>query len=354
MEATHRHWLGNLLLVLGSVLVCFLALEIGLRVIYGNQPVFLYPQVRHVPMSYGYKPEPGQKGTFTLNQPVATNRFGFREREWEMPRPAGLVRVMVIGDSLTFGNAARVEDTYPKVLERLLHEHRSAMSVEVINTATQGWNTDNEEAFLRDEGITYQPSIVIVGFYPNDWSEPLKAGTTLAAQLSPDGRWDARPPWLRWLPYRTIFWLKRSAVVTFLRDRIAVATQGPDFIDDLLQNKVDLDTDSRVAYTYQLLLSMKRLCEAHHIPMVLAAIPSINLFWVPKESVAYLKHMRAFCERNAIIFADVSQRFWEVKNTNSLYRYPWDGHLSPQGHRLVAEQLEPVVAEVMTKAPISP
>lgn len=349
MRATFPTRLLNLLLVCGSVLLCFLAFEIGLRVIYGNQTVFRYPQVRHVVTAYGYKPEPGQKDTFTLDRPVSTNRFGFREREWRMPRPAGLVRVMVIGDSLTFGNAARAEDTYPKVLEQLLHQREPLVNLEVINTAAQGWNTDTEEAFFRQEGITYQPSVLILGFYPNDWVTPPQPGAAPRVVLSDDGRWDARPRWLHWMPYRTIFLLKRSAAVTYLRDRVDVAFQAPDFLSDLLANKVDLDRNPRIAYTYELLLSVKRLCDAHHIPMVIAAIPSLNLFWVPKDSVGYLKHLRAFCERNGIAFVDTSQRFWEVKKTNGLYMYPWDGHLSPSGHRLVAEQLEPVVAELAAK-----
>lgn len=72
-----RAVLERLSLLGASLLVCFGALELGLRIYYGNPPAFYDPQVRHVRTSYGYKPEPRQRGTYTMNQPVVTNAEGF-------------------------------------------------------------------------------------------------------------------------------------------------------------------------------------------------------------------------------------------------------------------------------------
>lgn len=346
--------LQNVALLAGSLLFCFLAFELGLRIYYGNPLVFRDPQVRHIHAPYGYKPEPRQRGTFTTDKPVVTNAYGFRDdRDWVVPRPAGLLRVMILGDSLTFGNAAANEDTYAKVLETRLK--RIVGTVEVANTSAGGWNTDNEVAFFLQEGRRYDPSILVLGFYPNDWASPPNPGSAVAPiELSPDARVEGRPPWLRWLPYQAIFLLKRSAVVMYLRDRIAVFNQGPTFADDLLLDKVDLDKNPIVAYTLAELLRLKQACDELRIPMVIATIPPVNLFWRPKRQIGYVQHLRRFSESHGIRFVDLAEGFWDAGDWRRLYMYPWDNHLSAEGHRLVAAQLEPVIARLAASARPAP
>lgn len=343
--------LQNVALLVGALLFCFVAFELGLRVYYGNPPVYRYPQVRHIQTPYGYKPEPKQRDTYSTDQPVVTNVFGFRDdRDWVVPRPAGVLRVMVLGDSLTFGNAEAFENIYSKVLERRLN--RTLGSIEVVNVSAGGWNTGNEVAFFLQEGRQYDPSILVLGFYPNDWvSPPRPDASATPVELSPDARVEGRPPWLRWLPYSAIYFLKRSATVMYLRDRLAVATSsGPDFVSKLLLNKVDLNKNPAVAYTLSELLRLKQACDERGIPVVIASIPPVNLFWLPKRPVGYVEHLRRFSEVYGISFVDLAKEFWEAGDWRRLYMYPWDNHLSVEGHRLVAAQLEPVIAHLAAGA----
>ena len=69
----------NLLVVIIAFSVVFLDLEISLRVYYGNKPVFLFPQVSHIHTEYGYKLTPNQTKSYTLDQLVVTNSYGFRD-----------------------------------------------------------------------------------------------------------------------------------------------------------------------------------------------------------------------------------------------------------------------------------
>lgn len=257
---------------------------------------------------------------------------------------------MTLGDSFTFGNAARLEDIFPKVLARRLLEELE--SVEVVNTSAGGWNADTELAFFLQEGLSYEPDILILAFFPNDWISPPQPGqATPRVELSADARVEGRPSWLRWLPYRAIYLFKRSATVMYLRDRIAVASAGPDFVSDLLQNRVDLDRNATIAYTYSELRRLKAACDEHGIPVVIAAIPPVNFFWVPRDSIGYVKHLQHFAESNGMTFVDLAEGFWPSVETTRLFMYPWDNHLSREGHRLAAEQLAPIVARVARGLP---
>ena len=57
--------------------------------------------------------------------------------------------------------------------------------------------------------------------------------------------------------------------------------------------------------------------------------------------------MKSFCEENDIAFIDLSAEFWKVEDTNKLYLYPWDNHLSPEGHELVAVQFYQLIKNIL-------
>jgi lysophospholipase L1-like esterase len=336
----------NFLLVIASFFAVFLVLEISLRVYYGNQPVFLFPQVSHIHTEYGYKSTPNQTKSYTLDKLVVTNSYGFRDYEWDMPKPPGRIRIMCVGDSLTLGNAAPIEAIYSKALERKLKKLNP--NIEVITAAAGGWSTFIEADFLKAEGLGYQPDVVIIGFYPNDFISRPK---NFRASLSEDGRWESRPRWLRWLPYRYIYLLKRSALVTYLRDRYYVLFEAEkDIVNELLFNEIDLQKDQRVINTLGYILEMKQACAEKKAKLLLASIPPINTFWVPHGQPRYNDHLKLFCQAHDIAFVDLSQGFWKVKNPTALYYYPWDLHMNPQGHHLVAEQLCQPVLDLLRDA----
>ena len=55
--------------------------------------------------------------------PAHTNSLGFRDtREYALSKPPGTFRIIVLGDSVTFGHGALFETTYPYLLEQRLRE----------------------------------------------------------------------------------------------------------------------------------------------------------------------------------------------------------------------------------------
>jgi hypothetical protein len=104
-----------------------------------------------------------------------TNSRGFRStREYAHAKPAGTLRVLSLGDSHTQGYEVRQDLTYSSVLERYLN-HRG-IRAEVINTGVSGFSTAEELAFLENEGVLYQPDVVVLAFFANDYDDNLKAG----------------------------------------------------------------------------------------------------------------------------------------------------------------------------------
>jgi hypothetical protein len=90
---------------------------------------------------------------------------GAREHEYE--KPAGVQRVVVLGDSFTFGEEVSDDETYSHQLERLLP------GVQVLNLGVHGYGHDQMLLYLREEGLKYRPDVVLLGFLYDDMERNL-------------------------------------------------------------------------------------------------------------------------------------------------------------------------------------
>jgi len=77
-------------------------------------------------------------------------------------------RVLVLGDSVTFGHGTSGDTTYPYLLEQRLRAWRPAVAWEVWNLGVPGYATSQELAQLRQVADAWDPDLVIVGFFQND------------------------------------------------------------------------------------------------------------------------------------------------------------------------------------------
>jgi len=116
----------------------------------------------------GQRLAPGYDGWFA-GVPVRINALGFRdEREYSIEKPPGTFRILVLGDSVTFGHGTLNTTTYPFLLEQRLKAWRPDVTWEVWNLGVPGYNTSQELAYLKRVGARYAPDLVVVGFYGND------------------------------------------------------------------------------------------------------------------------------------------------------------------------------------------
>ena len=78
------------------------------------------------------------------------NSDGFRDRRYARPKPTSVFRVLVLGDSITFGYGVEQAESYPKLLESELAEVARSVPVEVLNLGVGGYNPYNELERLND------------------------------------------------------------------------------------------------------------------------------------------------------------------------------------------------------------
>jgi hypothetical protein len=151
-----------------ALLIAVVAIEVWVRVSWDERrgtPGFFLSDA-----TLGQRLAPGYEGWFA-GVPVRINRLGFRDpREYDPEKAPGTFRILVLGDSVTFGHGAIFETTYPYLLEQRLETWRPDVRWEVWNLGVPGYNTRQELLHLQDVAARYAPDLVIVGFYPNDFT----------------------------------------------------------------------------------------------------------------------------------------------------------------------------------------
>src|SRR5688572_27797073 len=119
----------------------------------------------------GQRLAPNYTGWFA-GVPVRINSLGFRDtRDYALEKSPTTFRIVVLGDSVTFGHGALSETTYPFLLEQNLRKWRPDIDWQVWNLGVPGYNTSQELSYLREVGARYQPDLVVVGFYENDLAD---------------------------------------------------------------------------------------------------------------------------------------------------------------------------------------
>lgn len=94
-----------------------------------------------------------------------SNRFGFREREVGEKHDS-IYRIMVLGDSFTWGAGLSEQQRYSNLLDSLLKN--AGFNAEVLNFGYSGSPTTEERDLLAKIGGVIKPDLIIVGFCIND------------------------------------------------------------------------------------------------------------------------------------------------------------------------------------------
>lgn len=156
-----------------SVLVTCVMIEAVLRLINYDPFGISNPKGRHQMIQLssdydrGYELIPNTKGYHWYTH-VKVNKHGFRGKDYT-PEKTDQFRIVVLGDSLTFGNfPPNIRSTYVYQLQSFFSRYLPSAKVEAMNLALGGYDTLREVATLKHIGLQFSPDVVVVTFVSND------------------------------------------------------------------------------------------------------------------------------------------------------------------------------------------
>ena len=138
-----RTIIGKVILLLAGFLISFLLLEIALRLM---SPEFL---TIHPPGLYTADPEVGYvltsdfRGNFVHSEfetQLSINQDGLRGQPIR-PLSTNSVRILVLGDSQTWGFGVEDDETYATILEEQLAQQFPDLDIQVLNGGVPGYGT---------------------------------------------------------------------------------------------------------------------------------------------------------------------------------------------------------------------
>lgn len=101
-------------------------------------------------------------------QKLSITADGLFDEPYSVQKPAGVYRVVVLGDSVPNDLHVPFSQRFPKRLEVRLNEMAGSRRVEVINVSCHGYNTLQEVRLLEQVGLRYQPDMVVMAYVLND------------------------------------------------------------------------------------------------------------------------------------------------------------------------------------------
>lgn len=284
----------NTAVVLAALLCAFALGELAARLLFKEAAV-LFPRY-HTDYQYGRYTLRGVRPHAEFwhtsvegSWKFVTNNKGFRNHtDFEYAKPPGTLRILSLGDSHTQGYEVRQEFTYSAVAERYLRQRN--VSAEAINAGVSGYSTAEALAFLEGEGHRYQPDVVVLGFYANDFEDNLKAGLfVLDAQNRLQARKYAHIPGVRiqnviysvapvrWLSENSYFYsLLFNSVWNYFKQRLADAALEGAQASGLEYAVASASgvPEAQVSLAARLIERMQRFCSERGIRLIVVDIPT--------------------------------------------------------------------------------
>jgi lysophospholipase L1-like esterase len=248
--------------------------------------------------------------------PVAINSKGLRDYEYEYALRPGVTRILALGDSVTFGWGVRLEDTYPKVLERLLNGGEQRGRYEVLNCGVGNYTTSRIIGLYDFELRKYQPSVVIFAFYLNN------------ANDTPDSRWKALfdSP----LEFPVFLWSRLQAVST----RYGVSKSFDEFYRDLYS-----DGNPQFARFRANLSGFLRELRDEGKIVIVASIPDMRDLERPTYRFQFVTDQVAkIAHDEGVHFVDLFPAVAGIA-AEKILNTPEDRHPNAEGHRRMAQAL---------------
>ena len=98
----------------------------------------------------------------------STNRWGMRDRDYEMAKPVGTFRIAILGPSHVMGNGVADEETFEHLLETRLNAAAlppGVQRIELLNFGIDAFSLSQQVALLEERVLAFSPDVVIASHY---------------------------------------------------------------------------------------------------------------------------------------------------------------------------------------------
>ena len=325
--------------------------------------------------------DPGRTHGFRTH----TNAWGFRSGE--VPFEKGGFRVMLLGDSFTFGTGVADGETFSWVLNVLLNATEGGADAEVLNAGTNGSSNVSQIHYFKSDGVRFRPDLVVLNIYTgNDFDQNLEDAEGVATCFryglyqaytgprdwvvragysAPTDTLAPRFVYIRPSPAQRLDEVLHGRLRFYreVSDRLlelgsvrwALLAAGQIRVDARRQRRINVHQTGSLKvgrrYTEEMLLAFREYLDRKGIRLLIHLIPYRKEVGVGGAPPADPDHRRntelflAFLEQNGLdCVSDIPAFEADGVRPEDLYGALW-GHYTPVQHRIAAEGLYRAISE---------
>jgi lysophospholipase L1-like esterase len=292
----------------------------------------------------------------------AINADGFRDtKPHPVPKPVGTIRVLLLGDSFTFGQGTNYDQTWAVLVERLLEESGNSQ-IDLVKAGIQAMDTRSEFILMQELIKKYQADAIVIGFLMNDVDANSLHGIEREREASagsdshgraPEEKAQSTDSWFKAMRHTII---RRQSGDTFqllnLIRRLLIANEDmycklylSSAWEEYLRNPWPPTVMQKVRITEMLFKKMSDFAQSLGKQLIVFSIPQQFQVLCSTEGVSsdhiditsYDRYLSEVANQKNFVWVTTLESFKKAKQNHTKLFYRWDGHLTPAGNRVVAE-----------------
>ncbi len=282
------------------------------------------------------------------NYTIKTNSLGYRNEEFKSEKPDNKYRIIILGDSFTFGYGIKDNKTYTKILQDLLNNITA--QYQVINAGYKaGYSPDSYYSYLNNEGYNLKPDMIILAYYPgndvtdiseNIWQElddkelPLivKSKTKYVDENGVLRTLESNKTKQKSI-YHSIDYLLRRNFYTyiFLKHKISNIIKQKSIT--VYETEYWTGKQKELELTKEIITEIKKETQKRHIKLVIVLIPSKEQIGTENIGNRHLPQEKIITLTNITPSIDL---YYDFLN-KELFYFEKDGHWNEYGQEYAAK-----------------
>lgn len=275
------------------------------------------------------------------------NAQGFRDSTLHNPNTVpGVTRILMLGDSFTFGVGNHYEQIWPAIVERELRA--SGENVEIVKAGVPGYDTRQEVTYLERLYEKARPDIVVIGFVFHD----LFSNTPLGSGM-PEAGSAIRTMGSKKSEFHSLVLTRRMLMKN---DKLYGHLYRASGRQAWFTMPLTDEAEHQLAVTSELFTGAARFCQQRGCKLVVISIPQLYQVLEQSRSESEKGAELSWVDRELGRVASEQGFVWtptlpDLASTygrtgNDLY-YRFDGHLNAAGNRIVADAAMRTLAQTI-------
>jgi lysophospholipase L1-like esterase len=308
---------------------------------------------------------PGSKWRFTHPEYTVEyeiNEEGFRDRkDHPVPKPEGTIRVLLLGDSFTFGQGVNYDQSWPVIVEKYLEDSGNS-EIDLVKAGVQGMDTRSEFILMKRLMNKYEFDVVVIVFLINDLYTNTLYGIEDSEKVLVSNALDGRG--LQKKSEAAESWFKTAKQVFIRNDRdgsfhLLTLARRIAIANEYLYSKFYLQS-ARVKYltfplapgpaeklviTETLFKKIVGYCNSLGKKLIVLSIPQQFQVLYSNQSMDlpnididfYDRYFSKIAEQSGFTWIAATDDFTRSRYKKKKLFYRLDGHLTPDGNQIVAD-----------------